>query len=106
MQTSGEWMPVAAHPGELEVDAGDMLSRLSNGEIPSTTHRVVASREGSARSRYSMPFFAHPRPACDLSVLSCFVAEGEEPRTPPIRAGEFLAERLSEIGLGGADRPG
>ena len=51
------------------------------------------------RHRYALPFFAHPRPECDLSVLDTFQSAERPPRTPPITAGEFLQERLKEIGL-------
>jgi isopenicillin N synthase-like dioxygenase len=97
----GEWLPVIAGPGEIIADAGDMLARITNGVVPATTHRVVASRGAASRDRYSMPFFAHPRPECDLSVMPRFVAPGDEPRFAPITAGGFLDERLREIGLGG-----
>lgn len=95
----GRWLAVPAHPGEIIVDAGDMLSRVTNGVIPSTTHRVVASRETRDRHRFSLPFFAHPFPDCDLSVHEAFVAPGAQPNHPPITAAAFLNERLREIGL-------
>jgi isopenicillin N synthase-like dioxygenase len=98
---SGKWVPVVAGPGEIIADAGDMLARITNGVVPATTHRVVAGPGAAERHRYSMPFFAHPRPECDLSVLPRFVATGEAPRFPPITAGGFLDERLREIGLVG-----
>jgi isopenicillin N synthase-like dioxygenase len=73
-----------------------MLQRLTGGLIPSTTHRVV-NPEGPNVSRYSMPFFMHPASAVSLAVLpSC--AHGPNVQ-PPITAGDFLAERLREIGL-------
>jgi isopenicillin N synthase-like dioxygenase len=96
---TGEWVPVVAGPGEIIADAGDMLARITNGVVPATTHRVVAGSGAAERHRYSMPFFAHPRPECDLSVLPRFVPPGEAPRFPPITAGGFLDERLREIGL-------
>jgi len=96
---SGEWLAVEAGHGEIVADAGDMLARASNGVIPSTTHRVVTPEGAGASHRYALPFFAHPRPECDLSVLPRFLEEGEAPRTPPITAGEFLEQRLREIGL-------
>jgi isopenicillin N synthase-like dioxygenase len=76
-----------------------MLSRVSNGRIPSTTHRVIADAETRGRHRYALPFFAHPRPECDLSVMPDFLEPGEPPRHPPITAEAFLTERLREIGL-------
>ncbi len=96
---SGEWMAVEGRPGEIVADVGDMLARITNGRLPATTHRVVARGEAAGRHRYALPFFAHPRPECDLSVLPAFVREGERPHFPPITAQVFLEERLREIGL-------
>ena len=95
----GRWVPIEPPSGALVVDVGDMLSRITNGVVPATTHRVVNSPEASRSHRYALPFFAHPRPECVLRVLERFVAPGSEPRDPPIRAGDFLSERLRAIGL-------
>jgi isopenicillin N synthase-like dioxygenase len=95
-----EWLPVAPAPGQIVVDSGDMLSRLTNGVIPATSHRVVNPAAGDGAHRYALPFFAHPRPDCDLSALPRFVSEERPRRHPPITAGGYLAERLREIGLG------
>lgn len=96
LDRDGTWLPVETEPRNLIVDSGDMLQRLTNGVIPSTTHRVV-NPEGPNVSRYSMPFFMHPASDVSLKVLpSC---EGEGAKWPEITAGEFLAERLKAIGL-------
>ena len=96
----GEWLPVESKPGQIVADSGDMLSRLTGGVIPATTHRVVNPVGASAnRSRYALPFFAHPRPECDLSVLERFATPERVADHPPITAGAYLAERLREIGL-------
>jgi len=93
------WVPIEVEPGQIVADSGDMLSRITNDVIPSTTHRVVNPPASGNGHRYSMPFFAHPRPSCDLSVLEQFVS-GDRPRAyPPITAGAFLKQRLEEIGL-------
>lgn len=96
---AGEWLPVEVLPGQIVVDSGDMLSRITNDVVPATTHRVVNPRGADSRHRYALPFFAHPRPDCDLSVLPVFVTPERPARYPPITAGAFLAERLREIGL-------
>jgi isopenicillin N synthase-like dioxygenase len=94
----GEWMPIDAMAGQLVVDAGDMLSRLTNNVIPSTTHRVV-NPEGDNTARYSLPFFVHPYADFEISCLSeCATAEAPA-KYPAIKAGEFLNQRLREIGL-------
>ena len=97
--TTGRWLEVPARPGEIVADVGDMLARVTNRRLPATTHRVVARGEAARRHRYSLPFFAHPRPECDLSVLPAFLEPGEAPRFAPITAAAFLEERLREIGL-------
>jgi isopenicillin N synthase-like dioxygenase len=102
--SQGEWLAVEPRPGEIVADAGDMLSRMTNGHIPSTTHRVVADPASAGRHRYALPFFAHPRPECDLSVMPEFVTTNDRPRFAPISAEAFLAERLAAIGLGTASR--
>jgi isopenicillin N synthase-like dioxygenase len=93
------WLPVEVSRGQIVVDSADMLSRVTNGVIPATTHRVVNPAPGSNAHRYSLPFFAHPRPSCDLSVIDRFVTSERPCAYPPITAGEFLEQRLHEIGL-------
>ncbi len=96
LDRDGTWLPVETEPRNLIVDSGDMLQRLTNGVIPSTTHRVV-NPVGPNVSRYSMPFFMHP--ASDVSLECLPSCEGDGAKWPQITAGEFLAERLREIGL-------
>ena len=91
----GRWRAIDAPPDSVIVDAGDMLARITNGALPSTTHRVV-NPEGPNTSRYSMPFFLHPRPDAVLSVLGPY-KDGTEPGD--VAAGDFLRERLAQIGL-------
>ena len=95
----GEWMPVESGPGQIVMDAGDMLSRFTNEVIPATTHRVVNPAADAGRDRFSMPFFVHPYPSCDLTVQERFVSADRPAKFPPITAGEFLEQRLREIGL-------
>ncbi len=96
----GKWMPVETGPGQIVVDAGDMLSRCTNEVVPATTHRVVnPTAESAHRDRYSMPFFVHPYSTCDLTVMERFTSEDAPPKFPPITAGQFLDQRLREIGL-------
>ncbi len=96
----GEWFPVKAHGEDLVVNVGDMLQRLTNNKLKSTTHRVVnPPRELMKNSRYSVPFFLHPVSDMDLTCLdSCVDAEHPKKYTD-ITAGEYLDERLREIGL-------
>lgn len=99
LSTQGEWIPVSPPPGALAVNVGDMLDRLTNSRLRSTTHRVVnPGGEAARRSRYSMPFFLHFRPDFLITPLAQCVAEGETP-PEPITAHDFLMQRLREIGL-------
>ena len=83
------------------VNIGDMLERLTNGHLRSTTHRVVNPRgEAVRRTRYSMPFFLHFRPDYEIAPLPSCVPEGAEGDAPePILAHDFLMQRLREIKL-------
>lgn len=94
----GEWLPIDAAPGELVVDSGDMLQRVSNGVIPATTHRVVNPDDGT-QARYSLPFFVHPRPDSVLRVLDSCRGRGMPEPSPDITGYAFLRERLAELGL-------
>ena len=96
-----EWIPVEAKSGQIVVDSGDMIARVTNGIVPATTHRVSNPKRAVNESRYSIPFFVHPFSACDLTVMDRFVSEDRPPRFEPIAAGEYLQERLREIGLKG-----
>ncbi|MCP1471341.1 isopenicillin N synthase-like dioxygenase [Sphingobium sp. OAS761] len=97
---SGNWLPVVPPPGALAINVGDMLQRLTNHVLPSTSHRVVnPPPERRGRSRYSMPFFLHLRPDFLIDALpQCVTAENPR-RDPPITAHDYLTERLIEIGL-------
>jgi len=96
----GRWLPVSPTPGELVINIGDMLQRLTNGRLRSTSHRVVnPAPDRAAHARYSMPFFLHFRPDFMIEALPGTVAEGEAPKWPPIASHEFLLERLREIKL-------
>jgi isopenicillin N synthase-like dioxygenase len=96
----GRWIPVAPKPGELVVNIGDMLQRLTNGVLRSTTHRVVnPPPERRGFSRYSMPFFLHFRSDFLIEALPGTVPAGEQPKWAPITANDYLQERLREIKL-------
>jgi isopenicillin N synthase-like dioxygenase len=96
----GRWIPVSPRPGELVVNIGDMLQRLTNGRLRSTSHRVVnPPPERRAMARYSMPFFLHFRSDFLIEALPGTVPAGEQPKWPPITADDYLQERLREIKL-------
>ncbi|SEK33837.1 Isopenicillin N synthase [Stigmatella aurantiaca] len=96
----GEWLPVDTLRGQIVVDSGDMLSRVTNNVIPATTHRVVNPQSGEQdTTRYSMPFFVHPYPQCVLKPIPGTTTAEHPVPPPPITADAFLQQRLREIGL-------
>jgi isopenicillin N synthase-like dioxygenase len=96
----GRWIPVSPKPGELVINIGDMLQRLTNGVLRSTSHRVVnPAPERASHARYSMPFFLHFRSDFLIEALPQTVQAGEAPHWPPITANDYLQERLREIKL-------
>lgn len=95
-----EWLDITAPEGCLVVNVGDMLQRLTNNKLKSTTHRVVnPPREKWHTSRFSIPFFTHPRSEMRLDCLPSCVNANHPLAYTPISAGEYLNERLVEIGL-------
>lgn len=96
----GEWIPVTALPEQLVVNVGDMLERLTNNKLRSTIHRVVnPPREDWGKSRYSIPFFTHPISEMSLNCLPECIDSNNPKAYNDITAGEFLNERLRELGL-------
>ena len=96
----GRWIPVSPKPGELVINIGDMLQRLTNGLLRSTSHRVVnPTPDRASHARYSMPFFLHFRSDFLIDALPQTVAAGERAKWPPITANDYLQERLREIKL-------
>lgn len=100
LRKDGKWIPVTALPEQIVVNVGDMLERLTNNKLKSTIHRVVnPPREKMHTSRYSIPFFMHPIGEMDLTCLpSCIDAQSPK-QYEDITAGQFLEQRLAEIGL-------
>ncbi|OYU95914.1 MAG: flavonol synthase [Bacteroidetes bacterium B1(2017)] len=95
-----EWVGITALPDQLVVNVGDMLQRLTNNVLKSTTHRVVnPPKEKWNTSRYSIPFFLHPRSEMRLDCLPECISEENPIEYSPISAGDYLIERLKEIGL-------
>jgi len=100
LNKQGKWVGVTALPGQIIVNVGDMLQRHTNNKLRSTTHRVVnPPKEAWGNSRFSIPFFLHPRSEMPLNCLESCV-DAENPKAyKDITAGEYLNERLREIGL-------
>lgn len=100
LRRDGKWIPITALPEQLVVNVGDMLERHTNKRLKSTIHRVVnPPRDKMNTPRYSIPFFMHPRSEMSLAALPSCVDADHPKQWPDITAGEFLNERLAEIGL-------
>ena len=100
LNKSGEWISVTALPDQIVVNVGDMLQRLTNNKLKSTTHRVVnPPREKWGTSRYSIPFFLHPRSEVSLNCLPSCISESQPKNFSDITAGEYLEQRIIELGL-------
>ncbi len=101
LDANGNWLPVKPREGELAVNIGDMLQRLTNHVLPSTTHRVVnPAPERRGFSRYSMPFFLHFRPDYMIETLPSCVSEDNPNRySEPLSSHDYLLQRLREINL-------
>ncbi len=97
---NGDWIDAIAEPDELMINVGDMLSRHTNNKLKSTIHRVVnPPKELWGTSRYSIPFFMHPISNMKLNVLENCIDSQHPKAFDDITAGEFLNERLIELGL-------
>lgn len=97
---NGEWIDAVAEDDELVINVGDMLSRHTNNKLKSTIHQVVnPPRELWGTSRYSIPFFMHPISEMKLNVLENCIDENNPKQFDDITAGEFLYERLVDLGL-------
>ena len=96
----GVWHDAIAQPDEIMINVGDMLSRHSNNKLKSTIHRVTnPPKELWGTSRYSIPFFMHPISEMKLDVLESCIDDENPKQFEDITAGEFLNERLRELGL-------
>ncbi len=100
LSMQGNWVPVTSLPGQIVVNVGDMLQRLTNNRLRSTTHRVVnPPKEKWGTPRYSIPFFLHPRSDMNLACLDNCITDANPKAYSDCTAGEYLDERLREIGL-------
>ncbi len=100
MNHHGEWVDAIARPDQLMINVGDMLSRLTNNKLKSTIHQVVnPPKELWGSSRYSIPFFMHPISEMPLNCLENSMDTENPKGFEDITAGEFLNERLIELGL-------
>ncbi|EIJ40513.1 isopenicillin N synthase family dioxygenase [Galbibacter orientalis] len=96
----GEWIDAIAEPDELMINVGDMLSRHTNNRLKSTIHQVInPPKELWGTSRYSVPFFMHPVSDMPLDVLENCIDDEHPKLYDDITSGEFLYERLIELGL-------
>src|SRR5690606_12147922 len=96
----GSWFPIKAQGEDIVVNVGDMLQRLTNNKLKSTTHRVVnPPKELMKTARYPVPFFLHPKPSMRLACLTACISDEYRKAYEDYTAGQYLDERLREIGL-------
>ena len=102
LDQNGQWLPIHVEDDHLVINVGDMLQRLTNNVLKSTTHRVVnPPKEKWGTPRFSIPFFLHPVQSMPLNALDSCITSTHPLAYEPITAGEYLDERLREIGLKG-----
>jgi len=100
LNKNGDWISVTALPEQIVVNVGDMLQRLTNNKLKSTTHRVVnPPKDKWGTSRFSIPFFLHPRSEVSLDCLDSCVSESNPKLYPEITAGAYLEKRIKALGL-------
>ncbi|MCC5915698.1 MAG: isopenicillin N synthase family oxygenase [Cryomorphaceae bacterium] len=100
LNRAGEWVSVTALPEMIVVNVGDMLQRLTNNKLRSTTHRVINPPKSQwSKPRFSIPFFLHPRSEMPLNCLPECISENSPRVYDDTTAGQYLDERLREIGL-------
>jgi isopenicillin N synthase-like dioxygenase len=100
LSKQNDWVPVTSLPEQIVVNVGDMLQRLTNNKLCSTTHRVVnPARQFWHTSRFSIPFFLHPKTSMSLRCLDNCIDNIHPKLYDDTTAGEYLDERLREIGL-------
>jgi isopenicillin N synthase-like dioxygenase len=100
LRRDGKWIAITALPDQIVVNVGDMLDRLTNHRLKSTIHQVVnPARELMNQPRYSIPFFMHPRADMNLACLDNCIDAQHPKMYVDMTAGEFLNERLIELGL-------
>lgn len=101
LSRQGDWVPISMIKGTIICNLGDMMQRLTNGLLPSTTHRVVNPKSQAAHeSRYSIPFFVHPEPSMSLASLPQCCTNANPKQFDDITAGDYHRQRLAEIGFG------
>lgn len=101
LRRDGTWVPINTNSDAIVCNVGDMLQRLTNHVLPSTTHRVVRpTGEDAKKPRYSIPYFLHFAPEVEITTLTnCVSAENPDRYPQPITAQDYLIQRLKEIGL-------
>lgn len=98
----GSFVDVTPIEGTIVMNAGDLLSRWSNGLIQSTRHRVVepplkASQEEpeSYPPRYSVAYFCNPDFDKTIDALPGTWDSKNAKKWEPINSGDYLEQRLS-----------
>jgi len=97
---NGDWIKVTALPNQVVINIGDMMSRLTNNTLHSSIHQVInPQKKDWKKPRFSIPFFMHPRSEMSLNCLESCVSKAYPKKYTDITAGDFLEERIKELGL-------
>ena len=100
LNKNNKWIKIDTQSNEIVVNVGDMLQRLTNNKLKSTTHKVVnPPKHQWSKSRYSIPFFLHPHSNVSLKCLNSCIDKNTPKNYNDITAGEYLNERIKELGL-------
>ena len=98
VKVGDDWIDAVAPEGQVIINTGMMLERLTNGVLPTGIHRVVAV-PGQPGDRYSVVQFFHPTPWTVLAPLASCVSPEQPQRFGAIASGDKLDEVLWEINL-------
>lgn len=92
----GEWYPIAARPGSLLVNLGDLLAQWTNDRWRSTLHRVVPPPTGTpgGYQRISVAFFHDGNHDALIECLPTCHDADNPPKYPAVIAGEHILAKL------------
>lgn len=89
----GSWISAPPISDTYVVNIGDILARWTNDKFRSTPHRV--RNRDPERDRYSVPFFFDPNLAAEIKVIEGFEDAESATKFPPVRFGDYFANRLN-----------
>ncbi|KKK25664.1 hypothetical protein ARAM_003714 [Aspergillus rambellii] len=101
LNSRNQWVTATPIPGTLVVNIGDFMSLWTGGKFRSTVHRATNL---TGENRYSIPFFFGVNYDATIQALpSC--EGGELAKRGPIKAGQYVRDRLSKSYIGFGEKP-